>query len=256
MKSWIVATFGLVLVAAQDPAESRREEARKAVADALEKSAAKGGMVLTGFADPKPPEAEGMTFQMGDPDAGPQVEGKFTARVAADGAGVVVFENELLRYEIFMRGAKRAQRVAWSGKGAPVTGDIGYDLHRLLQWGAIAKEAAKAKGAESKADAEVDGTPCKVILCSIPAEYLDPPPKKKHEHAPTLEVTAVDATFSIGKADGLVKRVDFAVTRKMNLVFGGGDEDILLNTHYRIAVGSFDAALKVEIPADVEKQLK
>jgi len=240
----------------QEPAGGKPEDARRAAASALEKSIAQGGVVLSGRVKLKPPEAEGMTFDIADPTAGPPVEGEFTARVAKDGAGSVVLEKKDFKYELFQRGDRRAQRMTWTSKGVPVAGDVGGDLHRLLQWDHLLKQVEKAKKAESRPDAEIDGTSCRVVTCPITAEYLEDSAKVKPAEPPPLEVAAIQVTMHIDKGTGCVKSMAFDVSRKMNLAFGGSDQDILVVSTYSFTVGKFDSALKVEIPPDVEKLLR
>lgn len=252
-----VVGFACVVGAAfQEPAGGKAEDARRAAVSAMEKSMAQGGVVLSGRVKVKPPEAEGMTFEISDPNAGPNVEGEFTARVGRDGAGSVVLEKKDFRYELFQRGDRRAQRLSWTSKGVPVTGDVGGDLHRLLQWDHLLKQVEKAKKAESRPDVEIDGTACRVVTFPITPEFLEETQKVKPSEPPPLEVSTIQVTMQIDKGTGWIKSMAFDVSRKMNLAFGGGDQEILVTNIYSFTVGKFDSALKVEIPPDVEKLLR
>jgi hypothetical protein len=149
-----------------------------------------------------------------------------------------------------------AHRLSWTCQGVPIPGDVGGDLHRLLRWDRILKRVEKSKKAESRPDEAVDGVSCRVVTCDISPDYLDDPAKAKPGNPPALEVSSIQATMHIDKATGLIKRMSFEVARKMNLAFGGGDEDILVHSAYAFTVGAYEPALKVEIPPDVEKMLR
>ena len=240
----------------QESSADKQDDARRAAASALEKSVSQGGVVLSGRVKLKPPEAEGMTFEISDPNAGPAVEGDFAARVAKDGAGSVVLEKKGFRYELFHRGDRSAHRLSWTCEGVPIPGAVGGDLHRLLRWDRVLKQVEKSKKAEPRPDEAVDGISCRVVSCDLAPDYLEDPAKGKPGSPPPLEVSSIRATMHIDKASGLIKRMSFDVARKMNLAFGGGDEDILVHSAYVFTVGAYESALKVEIPADVEKLLR
>jgi len=238
----------------QESGESNATEGKRLMASTLEKSLAKGGVILKAKLERKMPE--GLVLQPIEAEPALEIGGDFGIQVGKNGVALATFETPKMRFDAFFKEGKSVQRIAWSGGGLPAPGEVALDLRQILRWNLILKHSAKAREVRVLADSTIDGMACRGVSCELPVEIMNSTPAKQAEgidESPgTIEVGAVKARIHFGKDDGLVKQLDIEVIRQFTRP---GDPLEFVN-HYTFTVQKYEPGLSIEIPADLRKLLE
>lgn len=239
----------MVAVGALYPAQDPPAEVRKQISEALEKTTARGGIVFKGTLEKK---TEGVVMELaGGGEEAEEVTGAFSLKMGKNGVAVAVFEKPKMRLESFLQGGKSAHRLAWSG-GAPVPGEVGLDLSRIVRWDVFKKYAEKSKETGRLPDADVAGVACKGYSCVLSSDFFTAglPEPAEAPGGPTIQVHEIRATVRVGKGDGAIRQVEFAIVRTLE------GTEIEFQSRYTLTVDKFDPSLTVEVPADLRKMLE
>ncbi len=261
----------VLLILAQD---AKRNEAKELLAKALEASQKAGGLTVAGAVEREDP-LKGMGAPLGG-FLGDGIEGAFTAVVGANGVTTVKVENEQGLFELFQRGDKVVQRQTWTGKQAPV-GAFAHEATSLLSLARIAKHLDKATDVAAGERKKIGDIECVSVKLRLPAvlaeEPADGPLAMKLQ-----ELKRIDAVIWIGAEDGLVRRLEFKLTKGFSSAIrigapGAQDEEegeegedegapgfgnlakLKFVSTWTLTVKGYDAAAAVEVPSELKRFL-
>ena len=276
-KAWWVGVAALLLAAGLS-AQDEKGDGKELLKRALEKSSGAGGLRLEGKVDAESP-FEGMGLQLGGMD-GSGLTGKFTAVVGGNGTLLVKVENDKGSYECFKRKDKIVQRQTWTGKQVQA-GEFPNEVSSILAFSKLAKSLDKAKDLKEAGEARVGDVECRIVKGTLPNGVIEEEEEADDANQAfkfkMWELQKVEATFYVGKSDGLVRKMEVKLTKgissmiKMNMPGGGGDEDdeddednkgqpgfgnmakMKTSRTYTCTISGYEKDLEVQLPDDVKK---
>lgn len=265
------AALVLLVLAAQD---AKKNDAKELLSKALEASQKAGGLTVAGAVEREDP-LKGMGAPLGG-FLGDGIEGAFTAVVGANGVTTVKVENDQGVFELFQKGEKIVQRQTWTGKQAPV-GAFAHEATSLLSLSRISKHLDKASDVAAGERRKIGEVDCVSVKLRLPAalaeEPADGPLAMKLQ-----ELKRIDAVVWIGVEDGLVRRLEFKLTKGFSSAIrigapGAQDEEegeegeeeempgfgnlakLKFVSTWTLTVKGYDAAAAVEVPSELKRFL-